>query len=430
MIFSSEYSIDIPNEDILTFLFSRTRFKEDDPVWIDAANPSLFVTLTRARDLTFRIGRGLRDLGIGARNGAKDIVLSFVENQVMVAPTLFGILCAGGIHATCPMTATAFELARQVRLSSPKILICSLQTKKVAEEAIKQSGIGALQLLVMASERLDVVAADGKSITSSRILQWKKISSPSVLETTTACLVYSSGTTGVPKGECSPSRHPQMPTHARLGVRITHANLVSNLCQMTFHFDHFAEKAIADGVYLRMPGIMQNAVVLGVTVQTMMALQAGMQVYMFKKFDFTLLMQCIRKYSLSAFFLVPAVWNRIANECKKEDLASFRFAMSGASPLPLALQLRIQDMLPNGIMLRVNWGMTETTTGASQPAPMEVDREGSSGRLLPNLQAIILGDGGRKLGVGEHGELCVKGIIETVSLIEVNSLTLPRSKRY
>jgi acyl-coenzyme A synthetase/AMP-(fatty) acid ligase len=209
MIFNSEYQIDVPNEDILTFLYSRTRFKEADPIWIDAADPRLHVTLSKARELTRRVGRGLRDLGIGGGK-SEDIVLTFVENQVMVAPTLLGVLCAGGIHATCPMTATAFELGRQIRLSSPKVVICSRQTRKVAEEAIRiaQSGssrgrgITPPQLLVMVSEDSDVIddASPGKSIVSDRELQWESITDPDVLERTTACLVYSSGTTGLPKG--------------------------------------------------------------------------------------------------------------------------------------------------------------------------------------------------------------------------------------
>ncbi|KAK5206570.1 hypothetical protein LTR47_007368 [Exophiala xenobiotica] len=392
MIFDSEYHIDIPNEDILTFLFERTRFRPNDPIWLDAVNPDWHVTLSKARELTHRIGQGLRDLGIGARRGAEDIVLSFIENQVMVAPTLLGVLCAGGIHATCPMTATTFELTRQIKLSSPKILVCSPQTRKVAEESIAQSGLSSIRLLVMMSESLDLSDASGKSIVSDRHLQWRRMTDQTELETTTACLVYSSGTTGVPKG-----------------VRITHFNIVSNLCQMAFHFDHFALKAISEGVYLRMPGIMQNAVVLGITVQTMMAMQCGMQVYMFQKFDFNYLIECIRKYKFSAFFMVPAIWNRISNECTKEDLANFRFCMSGASPLPHALQLKLQKMLPQGVMLRVNWGMTETTTAAAQPAPTEVDTEGSSGRLLPNLQAVVIDDKEQKLGVNQAGELCVKG---------------------
>lgn len=179
---------------------------------------------------------------------------------------------------------------------------------------------------------------------------------------------------------------------------------------MAYHFDHFATKAISEGEYLRMPGIMQNAVVLGITVQTMMAMQCGMQVYMFKKFDFPYLIECIRKYRLSTFFMVPAIWNRISNECSKEDLAGFRFVMSGASPLPKELQAKVQKMLPEGVIMRVNWGMTETTTGAAQPAPMETGTEGSSGRLLPNMQAIIIDAEGKRLGPGQPGELCCKGM--------------------
>ncbi|KAH0830902.1 putative acyl-coenzyme A synthetase [Fonsecaea pedrosoi] len=392
MIFESQYHVDIPSVDLLTFLFSRTPFKDDDPIWINPSNPSNHVTLARARDLTHRIGQGYRDLGIGNHGAGRDIVLSYVENQVMVAPNNFGVICAGGVHATCSVTATAFELARQIRLSRPKILICSAQTRDAAEDAIGQSGVDGIRLVMMVSTELDIVDVGGKSIVSDRRLEWERVTDPAVLERTTACLVYSSGTTGSPKG-----------------VVITHSNIVANLCQMAFHFDHFARKAISEGVYLRMPGVMQNAVAVGIFVQNMMALQCGMQVYMFPKYDFPTLMASIKMFGLSACFIVPAIWNRVVQECSREDLASIRFAMSGASPLPLPLQLKVHDMLPNGVVLRVNWGMTETVTAAAQPNATEVDREGSSGRLLPNIQAVILGPDGEKLGYDQRGELCVRG---------------------
>ncbi len=203
MIFDSEYHVDIPNVDLLTFLFSRTPFEDHDPIWINPSNPSNNVTLSKARDLTRRLGQGYRDLGIGVNGPGKDIVVTYLENQVMVAPHCLGVLCAGGIHATCSVTATAFELARQIRLSSPKILICSPQTRKPAEEAIEQSGTD-VKLVMMVSENLDIVDVNGKSIVSKRKLEWKRITDPNVLEKTTACLVYSSGTTGVPKGKRRP----------------------------------------------------------------------------------------------------------------------------------------------------------------------------------------------------------------------------------
>lgn len=201
MIFDAEHQIDIPNIDLLSFLFSRTPFKDDDPIWINPLNTANHVTLAKVRDLTHRIGQGYRELGIGVNDPGRDIVLSYVENQVMVAPNTFAVICAGGVHATCSVTATAFELARQIKLSSPKILICSLQTRKVAEEAIQQSGSSGVKLVMMDSEKLDIVDANGRSIISGKKLEWQRITDPETLRKTTACLVYSSGTTGVPKGE-------------------------------------------------------------------------------------------------------------------------------------------------------------------------------------------------------------------------------------
>jgi 4-coumarate--CoA ligase len=289
------------------------------------------------------------------------------------------------------VTATAFELARQIGLSRPKVLVCSGQTRNAAKEAIQQSGLD-VRLFMMVSEQLDIVDMEDRSIIGAERLEWQRITDLAVLQKTTACLVYSSGTTGVPKG-----------------VVTTHANIVANLCQMAFFFDHFAQKAIREGVYLRMGGIMQNAVAVGIYVQSMMALQCGMQVYMFPKYDFPTLISSIKKYQLSACFMVPAIWNRIVQECSREDVSSIRFAMSGASPLPLPLQLKVHEMLPDGVLLRVNWGMTETVTAAAQPNVTEVDKEGSSGRLLPNIQAVILGPDDKKLGYSEPGELCVRG---------------------
>jgi acyl-CoA synthetase (AMP-forming)/AMP-acid ligase II len=192
-------------------------------------------------------------------------------------------------------------------------------------------------------------------------------------------------------------------------VRVTHFNLVANILQQSFNFSYFAQKSMKDGSYLRMPGIMQNAVVIGITVQSMMALQSGMQVYMFPKFDFLFLRRCLRKLDLTVLFLVPAIWSRIANECSAAEMAHVRFCMSGASPLPVQVQKKVESKLPPGVHLRVNWGMTETTTAASQPAIFENDSEGSAGRLLPNISALILGEKDQRLNVGEAGELCIKG---------------------
>ncbi len=171
----------------------------------------------------------------------------------------------------------------------------------------------------------------------------------------------------------------------------------------------FADQARAEGKFLRVPAIMQNAVVIGIVVQTMACLYLRMQAFLFADYDFPFMIQSIRQHSLNALFMVPAIWNRIAQECTKEDLADIRFAMCGASPLPTSVQENVQKKLHDGVILRVNWGMTETTCGATQVGLTEAAHEGSVGRLLPHVEAFLLGPNGEHLGFEQPGELCVKG---------------------
>ena len=234
MIFTSPYNIEIPFIDLLTLLFSSTKFQPRDPIWIDPSNPSVFVTLSKARELTQQIGRSLRELGIGQDGPGKDIVITFVENQIMIAPTIYGILCAEGICATCPPTATAFELARQIRVSNPNALICSPQTRPVAEEALKLSERSTnFPLLIMHSPTLTLWDSSAhKSILTTGTLHIPSITDPATLTNRTALLIYSSGTTGLPKG-----------------VRLSHLNFVANILQISHHFAPRYTRIRSEGRY-------------------------------------------------------------------------------------------------------------------------------------------------------------------------------------
>jgi acyl-CoA synthetase (AMP-forming)/AMP-acid ligase II len=175
-------------------------------------------------------------------------------------------------------------------------------------------------------------------------------------------------------------------------------------------FDRVATPQQKAAKRLRMPGIIQNSAPAGILVHSMMALQRGMQVFLVTKYNFDELVHMIREYELSALFLVPAVFLRITQTFQAEDLRNVRWALSGASPLSPDLQSKVNAMLPTGVNLNVNWGMTETTCGATQLEPNEKESEGSVGRLLPGMKLAILGADGRHQGPGQLGEVCLKGM--------------------
>lgn len=210
---------------------------------------------------------------------------------------------------------------------------------------------------------------------------------------------------------------------------------------MGYHFGPRADKIRQEGNTPRMPALLQNSVAVGVLIHNMMALQYGMQVVMMAKYDFETLTRYSAEYGLSVFFLAPSIWNRIVNEWQVAECKNIRWAMSGGSPLSMVLQNRVNNILTAGTYLLPNWGMTELVCGATQMNPDEVDDEGSVGRLVPRMEAMVIGDLGQSLPSGQSGELVVKGkylvsnkwfissIFKVQMLCEDTIRTLPRQSK-
>jgi hypothetical protein len=83
MIYSGP-KFEAPVIDYLSWVLARRGYKDDDQVYIDAANPTNAITYRDLVYLTKHMGRGLRELeGIGAHGEGKDIVIIYATNQVL-----------------------------------------------------------------------------------------------------------------------------------------------------------------------------------------------------------------------------------------------------------------------------------------------------------------------------------------------------------
>ncbi|KAJ2890525.1 hypothetical protein GGI21_006138, partial [Coemansia aciculifera] len=89
------------------------------------------------------------------------------------------------------------------------------------------------------------------------------------------------------------------------------------------------------------------------------------------------------------------------------DLSSLKWVISGAAPLGTETA-RCLELAYNGLAVMQGYGLTESSPGLSLGGPL-AHRKGSSGQILPNIEAKVINDSGQSLEAGETGELCFRG---------------------
>ena len=123
------------------------------------------------------------------------------------------------------------EISRQVQDADARLLICSPEYEKLTLETAERSGISADRVVILDSQtprRWTLHSIDRSDLLlrgAGQMLEWQRIKNQKELQDLTICLLYSSGTTGLPKG-----------------VRLSHwAILSSCICTMDPARRHKAE---------------------------------------------------------------------------------------------------------------------------------------------------------------------------------------------
>jgi 4-coumarate--CoA ligase len=403
MPWKSRWHIDIPNVSLPTYLFGSQDDKLDDkPVFLDADQPSYYLSNQTYREWSKRLAAGLRARGF--QDG--DRLLLYSGNTIFFPVVLIGTIMAGGIFSGANPTYVARELAYQLQDTGAKFLITSEGSLDTALEAAKSIGFPQDKILSFDG---GYDTFDGKGKPSRGNIQhwstllaspeegaryrWQEFDSPEQMQQTVV-LNYSSGTTGVPKG-----------------VQITHLNYVSN-CAQTDHMaqlDPDFEAVAARSVGLSMLP-MYHA--YGQTVHCVSAPRRHIPVYVMQKFDFGKMLHHIQDYRVTGLTLVPPIVVALAKrpEARKFDLSSVESAGCGAAPLGSEPQKEFEGLWPSGqVNLKQGWGMTEITCSAVGMEPTAVATDATVGELNPNIEAMIVSENGKEVGVGERGEFWVRG---------------------
>jgi len=220
-----------------------------------------------------------------------------------------------------------------------------------------------------------------------------------------ACIFYTSGTTGRPKG-----------------AQLTHRGCANNVMTMAFaNTVQAMASALAAGEEPNVgPPAAQAPIVLVVTplfhvtanncIAHMTTLAGGTLVHMYK-WDAGEALRLIETERVSVMSGVPVMARELLAhpDFATRDISSLAALSGGGAQLQPDLAKKIEDSVETA-RPGTGYGMTETCGMiASVSADFFLDRPESTGRAMPVFETRIVDTEGRELPIGETGELCVRG---------------------
>ncbi|RME80896.1 MAG: long-chain-fatty-acid--CoA ligase [Caldilineae bacterium] len=199
-----------------------------------------------------------------------------------------------------------------------------------------------------------------------------------------ACLLFTGGTTGLPKG-----------------AMISHRMIVWNVMNTVIHdLRH-------DDIYLNVFPLFHTG---GLFTYTSAQVVFGNTCILVRQFDPRQVLELIEREGVTVFAGVPTMYQMIAEapNFEQADLSSLRFCTSGGAPLPVPLiEKYIRE---KGVRFKQGFGMTEFGPGLFALAPEDALRKaGSIGRPNFFIDARVVDDNNRPLGPDQPGELVLKG---------------------
>ncbi|MEK3800446.1 long-chain-fatty-acid--CoA ligase [Peribacillus sp. FSL H8-0477] len=321
-----------------------------------------------------KIAAGLNSLGITAG----DRVIVCMPNCPEVLFCYQGITRAGAIIVPVMFTLHPREIHFIAANCGAKAVITSSLVRNKIEEGMM--GLKESPILISIDE-----AENDKTVNLSQLMNESiqtDIMEYEPNEEETAVILYTSGTTGQPKG-----------------VRQTHKNLYSNALSSFKHSE--SER----GTTL---GILPLAHAYGLTLSNI-AFIAGSSIVIFPKFDPKGIFEAIEKYQVRSFSAVPAMIHALLGSPDSENynLSSFQYIGSGSAPLPISVIQAFQQKFKADI--HEGYGLSEASAiVTAQRKGMEY-KPGSVGIPIPGVEVKIIAANGVELPVGQVGEVVVRG---------------------
>lgn len=295
-----------------------------------------------------------------------------VDKDFLNVVLYLGVLKAGAAYLPLNSGYTDDEIDYFLSDATPRVHVCTTPRAESAQ-AIAQR---------LSDTRVETLDLDGGTLRAAFERQTQGLGAsvpraPSDL----ASILYTSGTTGKPKG-----------------AMLTHQNLTANAQMLTQAWEYSSADALLHALPLFH--------VHGLFVALNLALVNAGTVVLLPKLDIDDVMQAMPLCTV--MMGVPTYYTRLLSDSRFDRAAAehMRLFISGSAPLLVETSNEFFERSGHRILER--YGMTETGMSCSNPLHGE-RRAGSVGPALPGVQARVMDEQGAELPRGEVGSLQVKG---------------------
>jgi acyl-CoA synthetase (AMP-forming)/AMP-acid ligase II len=345
----------------------------DKAALIDAASGRR-ITFGQLAPLVRRAAAGLAARGF--RPG--DTLALYAPNLPEYAVAAHAVMSLGGVVTTVNPLYTPAELARQLVDSRARAIITVPPFLDSARQAAAEAGCRELYVFG---------AAPGATPFASLLDQGDDPPEVHIDPSDTAALLYSSGTTGVPKG-----------------VQLSHGSIVANLAQTADALDLSEDDTLV--------AVAPFFHALGFSVLMNTGMAVGATVVSLPRFDLEAFLQAIQDHRVTATIIVPPIALALARHpvVDRYDLSSLRFVGCGAAPLGKEIEEECEERLRCRFFQ--GYGMTEATASIAVSGMREPERNvhGQAGILVAGTEARVVDpESGADLGTDGTGEIWIRG---------------------
>ncbi len=333
-----------------------------------------------------QFANGLRAIGIGKG----DKVALACPNVAEFLIVYYAALKLGAVVVPLNILLKAPEIAYHLRDSDARVLVChegsaDLPMGKEGLEAFRQTD-GCEHFFLIGS---------GAGVPGCRTIAELMAGQPTAIDTKladandTAVILYTSGTTGTPKG-----------------AELSHANIAMNA---------FAAIALTKldsrDVHLVVLPLFHT---FGQTVQMHAAIFCGASMVMLARFDPDAALQAMQQYQVTIFCGVPTMYVAILNlpgAAERHDLKQIashcRLGVSGGAAMPVAVLRQFEQKFD--VVILEGFGLSETSPVATFNHLDSERLAGSVGQPIAGVEVAIFDEHGQSLPPGRDGEIVVRG---------------------